>query len=197
MIEKFFSLAMCLVLMSLLAACGSSAEAQEVQESGSYPNPPKATETGSYPNDSQDDIVANIPDDSIPEGGHTAAREGDMMRVLWTVSGYVIGENATWGETEAQAMLFKPLDITDTEIIFDSQVCSGVNFQQETVNATEYLSDVWKITQQDLGIDFQEVQVFKTNCSLPGFQEYIRLGDRRLIVPINGVFFLLEPAVTY
>jgi hypothetical protein len=118
------------------------------------------------------------------------------MRVLWTVSGYVIGKGSAWGEQDAKALLFKPLDINDTEITFDGQTCKNVNFQQETVNAAEYLSSVWQATPQTLGIEDQELQVFKTNCALPGFQEYMRLGDGRLIVPINGVFFFFEPAVT-
>jgi hypothetical protein len=94
-------------------------------------------------------------------------------------------------------MLFKPLDVTDTEIIFDGQACQGVSFQRETVSTSEYLSNVWNISPQDLGVGDQEVQVIKTNCSLPGFQEYMRLKDRRLVVPINGIFFFFEPKVSY
>jgi len=117
------------------------------------------------------------------------------MRVLWTVSGYVIGKGSDWGEQDAKALLFKPLDINDTEITFDGQVCKNINFRKETVYAAEYLSSAWQSTPQTLGIKDQELQVFKTDCALPGFQEYMRLGDGRLIVPMHGVFFFFEPAV--
>jgi hypothetical protein len=197
MIEKLFSLVISLVLLSLLAACGSSAEAQE-QESDSYPNQSVEKDSGSYPNKAGDnEFVAGSADSTSGDSSVATLESGTSMRVLWTVSGYVIGKDATWGETEAQAMLFKPLDVTDTKIIFDGQVCSDVTFQRETVNTSEYLSDSLNTTPQDLGIDGQELQVIKTNCTLPGFQEYMRLNDRRLVVPINGVFLLFEPAVTY
>jgi hypothetical protein len=119
---------------------------------------------------------------------------GNAMRVLWTVSAYVIGKDSTWSDAEAKALLFQPLDITETEISFGGQACRNVTFQKETVNSADYLSGVWKTTPQALGIEEQELEVFKTDCSLPGFQEYVRLTDSRLIVPINGVFFFFDPA---
>ena len=117
------------------------------------------------------------------------------MRVLWTVSGYVCGKASAMDEQEAKALLFKPLDIKETEIIFNSRVCKGVTFQKEMVNTALYLADVWQITPQALGIDEQKIQVITTNCDIPGFHQYMRLSNRRLIVPINGVFFFFEPAV--
>ena len=120
---------------------------------------------------------------------------GVSMRVLWTVSGYVLGKAPTMTEQEAKALLFTPLDIKETEIIFNGQVCKGVTFQQESVSTAEYLADVWQIKPLTLGIDDKEFQVIKTDCDIPGFRQYMRLSDRRLIVPINGVFFFFEPAV--
>lgn len=167
MTEKLPSLVVTLALIIVLTACGSSLEQNN---SGAGEN-----ETGA--------------------GVFTP--EGSSMRVLWTVSSYIIGKNSSMDEASAQALLFKPLDITDTEIIFDGQSCQGVTFQRTTVSAADYLAGTWQTTLTELGIDFSELQVIKTNCSLPGFQEYMRLGDRRLIVPINGVFFFFTPAVTY
>ena len=37
----------------------------------------------------------------------------------------------------------------------------------------------------------------KTSCDLPGFAEYLRLKDRRLIIQVNGVFFYFTPVVDY
>jgi len=65
------------------------------------------------------------------------------------------------------------------------------------VNAKEYLARVYRTTSRALGIDEEVVEVVKTNCDLPGFAEYIRLRDRRLVIHINGVFFFFEPAVNY
>jgi hypothetical protein len=121
---------------------------------------------------------------------------GVSMRVLWTVSGYVFGKAATMTEQAAKDLLFMPLDIKDSEIIFNGQVCKGVTFQTEMADTAEYLADVGQFTPQKLGIDEQTIQVIRTNCDIPGFRQYMRLSDRRLIVPINGVFFFFEPAVS-
>jgi hypothetical protein len=165
--EKLTSLVVCLGMIVVLTACGSSL--------------------------GQDDSGAG----ENGTGAGVFTPEGSPTRALWKVSSYIIGKNSSMDEASAKALLFKPLDITDTEIIFDGQSCQGVTFQQNTVNAVDYLAGTWQTTLTELGIDATELQVIKTNCSLPGFQEYMRLGDRRLIVPIDGVFFFFTPAVTY
>jgi len=177
MFRKTFLLLTYFLLVAALAGCSSLAE---------------EADTESDPNE-----VEPYSENSTPNGAHVVTLDsGISMRVLWTVSGYVFGAGSAWGEQEAKALLFKPLDITDTEITLDGQTCEDINFQQETVNAAEYLSSIWRTTPQALGIEDQELQVFKTDCTLPGFREYMRLGDGRLIVPIEGVFFFFKPTVT-
>ena len=119
------------------------------------------------------------------------------MRVLWTVSAYHIGKNAAWGKAEAQDMLFEPLDITASSITFDGQTCQDVTFETENVDAAKYLAERYQTTPQTIGFEEKTLKVIKTDCFLPGFSEYMRLRDRRLIVPINGVLFFFEPAVNY
>jgi len=125
------------------------------------------------------------------------AGAGVSMRVLWTVSQYIIGERAIWGEKEARQLLFKPLDIDVNYITFDGKTCRNVVFKKETVKTKEFLENFFHTTPQMLGIEDETIEVIKTNCSLPGFAEYLRLKDRRLVIHINGVFFYLEPAVNY
>ena len=174
MIGRFFFWMGCAALMAAVAGCGSL---------------PRVGAAGSTPY-----VVEVVPKDSTTKVVHEATLEsGTTMRVLWTVSGYIIGKAATWGEGEAKALLFKGLDINETQIIFDGQACSGVSFQSEKVNAADYLAGTWQTTIEELGIKDEQVQVVRTNCDLPGFNEYLRLSDRRLIVPINGVFFFFEP----
>lgn len=122
---------------------------------------------------------------------------GMAMRVLWTVSAYHIGKNAAWGKAEAHNMLFKPLDINTSSITFDGQNCHDVTFETEIVDAAKYLAEGYQTTPQTFGFEEKTLKVIKTNCWLPGFSEYMRLRDRRLIVPINGVLFVFEPAVNY
>lgn len=122
---------------------------------------------------------------------------GASVRVLWTISEYKMGEGAVWGEEEARKLLFKPLDIDATQITFDGKTCRNVIFQREKVNAKEYLNHVYRTTPRALGIEDEAVEVVKTNCDLPGFAEYMRLRDKRLIIHLNGVFFYFQPAVNY
>jgi hypothetical protein len=187
MTEKLFSLVVCLALIAALTACDSTPGANHSVAGGAEPG--------------SDAMSTSQQDQITPDPSEVVTRDANgvsvTMRVLWTVSGYVLGKGFSRDEQAAKALLFKPLDINDTEIIFDGQACQGVSFQEKTVNAADYLASTWQTTPADLGIDDQEVQVFKTYCSLPGFQEYMRLGDGRLIVPINGVFFFFEPAVAY
>lgn len=122
---------------------------------------------------------------------------GVSMRVLWTVSEFRVGGSAFWGKEEASKLLFKPLDIDANSITFDGNKCSNVIFKKETVNAGQYLDNFFHTTPQTLGIANDTIDVIKTDCSLPGFAEYFRLRDRRLVIHINGVFFYLEPVVSY
>lgn len=171
---RFFSAFGIIILAAALAACGSMAGAD-----------PAGTEPVR--------IETLVPGkDSGPAHVVTVdSSAGQQMRVLWTVSSYVIGPDATWTESDAQALIFKGLDINDTQIIFDGQACSGVTFQSEEINLADTLS-AWKTTPAELGITDGPARLYKTNCTLPGFAEYLRLNDRRLIVPINGVFFIFQ-----
>ncbi len=119
------------------------------------------------------------------------------MRVLWTVSEYKLGANASWGKEEAQKLLFKPLDMDANSITFDGKSCREVIFNKETVKTREYLDNSFHISPLSLGIKNEVMEVIRTNCSLPGFAEYMRLTDRRLVIHMNGVFFFFEPAVNY
>ncbi len=120
---------------------------------------------------------------------------GESMRVLWTISAYYLGPNAQWEDSQAQAFLFKPLDIGSSEIVFDGKSCRDVRFEAETVDAKSYFTQRYGISPRKLGIEDGTIRVIKTNCRLDGFAEYIRLGDRRLIAVINGVFFFFAPNV--
>jgi len=137
-------------------------------------------------------------DNSAVKGeGRNSGEQGASLRVLWTVSGYLLGKNPVWEEKETKSLLFKPLDITPTSIDFAGQVCHDVTFITEEVEAGPYLREQLQVTPEELHIAAKTIQVIKTNCSLPGFSEYVRLPDRRLVVPMHGVLFIFEPAVNY
>ena len=136
-----------------------------------------------------------LPDPSAATADMTGKEAS--LRVLWTVSSYHVTDTATWGESEAGAMLFKPLDISATAIVFDGRACRDVVFTSETADAAVYLRDRFQVTPRSLGLEEKTVKVVRTNCRIPGFDEYVRLGDGRLLVPVQGVLFILTPAVNY
>ncbi len=137
-----------------------------------------------------------LENDRVPSSS-TEVSSGVSMRVLWSVSEYKISGGAIMGEEEARTFLFKPLNMDATNITFAGQICHNVSFEREMVDSKEYLSRVYHTTPQVLGIGEEVVEVIKTNCDLPGFKEYMRLRDRRLIIYINGVFFFFQPNVNY
>ena len=137
--------------------------------------------------------VSNAERLSLPP----TANRGVSLRVLWTVSGYKVGQDATWKEEDARKLLFKPLDVDANKITFDGQTCRDVIFEREMTTAKSYLDHAYHTTPQALGIESEVVEVVKTNCALSGFAEYMRLKDSTLIIYLNGVFFYLKPAVNY
>jgi len=120
------------------------------------------------------------------------------MRVLWTISDYVLSTNFAGQEADAKGMIFTPLDMTDTQIIFSDEMCIDTVFVEESVVLSEYLTNTWQETTLSLGIESEkEGTLIRTNCELFGFREYLRLIDGRLIVPYNNVFYFFEPNVIY
>ncbi len=122
---------------------------------------------------------------------------GVGMLVLWKVSDYKMGPNPVWGEKEARAMIFKPLDITETAITFDGKTCGNVTFKKETLKAKEGLAFAFHTTPQTLGIADEAVDVITSTCDLPGFDRYLHLKDGRVVIYLNGVFFYFKPKVNY
>ena len=174
---KWTYLAVLLILGLTFAGCVST-QPQEGNET------PMATPL--------EDEILTYPDQPRPTDD-----AGMSMRVLWTVSSYVIGSDADWGEKEADALLFKPLDISESEIVFNDLTCKNISFQEEIVEAEDYLANIWDITRQELGISDEQIKVIKTQCDIPGFGEYMRLSDGHLVVVIHGVFFSFEPKRDY
>ena len=100
-------------------------------------------------------------------------------------------------EEEARTMLFKGLHIGPSTITFDGQTCRDVKFDSEPVQMNKYLMERYQVGPQELGLENGTMKVFTTNCSLPGFQEYMRLPDSRLVVSIMDVVFIFSPKVNY
>ena len=119
------------------------------------------------------------------------------MRVLWKVTEYKPGSSSTLKKEVADALIFSPLDIDESRITFAGKSCTDVVFQKERLPLGSYLNRVHAASPEAVGLSDQEVEVVKTNCTIPGFGEYFRLPDRRLVIVIDGTFFFLEPAVTY
>ncbi|MGV8026764.1 MAG: hypothetical protein AB2L18_09425 [Anaerolineaceae bacterium] len=175
MTKRIVSLLACTILISILTAC--------------------STTTDNTPSDTMSDSTGSTQITPDTAEGMEASTSGTTTRVLWTISDYVLGKDFSGDENSAKEFLFKPLDINDTQIIFDGQVCDSVSFEKTSLNTSDYLASNWQETSQSLGIDFKELEVIKTNCNLFGFHEYMRLGNGQLIVPYNGAFFFFAPAV--
>lgn len=124
-------------------------------------------------------------------------QRGQNMRILWTVSSYHRTPNATWGDAEARKLLSAPLDITISSISFNNKSCTGITFSSSVTETAGYFHERFQISPSLINYHEQEIQVIRTHCDIPEFKEYVRLGDRRLLLFSHGVLFVLSPAVTY
>lgn len=122
---------------------------------------------------------------------------GVEFRVLWSISSFSLGKDSEWGEDEAKNMLFKPLYMDSSSITFDGRSCTGIAFKTDQVNSTAYLSHRYDITPDIFSYSHDMLQVVRTNCSIEGFSEYMRLRDRRVVIHLHGVFFVFNPVVNY
>ena len=137
---------------------------------------------------------------SMINNGTQYASGGDrpqFIRVLWTVNKYAILDKSKVSETEAQAFIFKPLDISEDSITFDGNTCSNVTFIEHDVNAKDYFLSNFHAEPQDIGIDESPLKLVRTSCTLPGFSEYFKLQNRKIVVFKNGVFLFFSPRVNY
>ena len=127
--------------------------------------------------------------------GVPAASGVDTLRILWTVSRYVPGSSPAMSEEEAKLLLHAPLGMTESSITFNGRTCSGVQFRRDRQKTADALSGTLHAAMERLGIRDDTVRVVQTNCSMPEFREYVQLNDGRLIVPIRGWYFILEPMI--
>lgn len=147
-----------------------------------------------------DQAVGCSPASDIPtpaKANPQTPESGQSMRVLWTVSQYIRGPAATWSNDQAQSLIFSPLDMDDSSITFAGRRCSDVVFEHQEVQLEDYLAETYQLTPEALELTAGSAQLFRTTCDLPGFAEYLRLPNRRLLIQIEGVFFFLKAAVNY
>jgi hypothetical protein len=168
--------------LALLVSCNSIVEKNPPPEKPNYAPAPVSNPT---------------PTEQIPKDGLKASGDGEEARVLWQVSGFVPGPKAAMDRGEADKMLAKPLDISGDRIVFDGKACEGVKFKSTNEPLGKYLKGVYKVAPKELDLADEVIEVIETNCGLPGFREYMRLGDGRLVIQVKGVFFFFAPNVNY
>lgn len=184
-------------LSVVLAGCGLTGPAATTSPLA-YPNEPAGNNLPqplqtlqarslAYPNPSETVLTPGVPP-IVPSG------RVDTIGASWTASSYVLESGTTVTDAQAQALLDKPLQITTTALTFDGQTCQSLNLQSETVRTADFVPASWRTSGEVLGIDDEEILVLRTNCSVPGFGEYVRLQDDRLVVKMPGVFVFFTPA---
>lgn len=122
---------------------------------------------------------------------------GETMRVLWTVSSYQKTKNATSEDSEARKLLFQPLDITPSSISFNGQTCVDISFSSKVFDTEDYFHKHFAISPLLIDYNDNKIEVIQTTCTIPGFSEYIRLRDRRLVVDIDGILYIFIPNISY
>jgi hypothetical protein len=191
-----------LLILVLAAGCSPQTGAAPPQSAADGQDADRGDRNASSPVPAAEQVPAKSPSMDLiaPE---MLEGEQDTLRPLWRVSGFFAAPYSSWGEGEAQKLVFQTLDISEDSITFQGLRCRGVVFERENVEADTYLAERWQLTPSDLGIqDSQgilrpQVELIRTRCGIPGFQEYLRLANGRLVVPINNIFFFFDPEVAY
>jgi hypothetical protein len=122
---------------------------------------------------------------------------GVSVQALWRVEGYIQGPDATMPPAEILAYQGRQLDMDDTSITFAGKTCTGITFNRHRTDTPTYFSEKLHIHQDDISYPSPTIGVIRTNCALEGFAEFIRLDDRRLLVTVQGVIFILMPNIIY
>ena len=122
-------------------------------------------------------------------------QSGAVMGIPWKLTDYLILPNATWNKSDANKLVFKEAFIDKNSIRFNGQTCKGVNFKHSTVSLNQHLSTKYHISVGAMNLPEQQVSKISTNCNISGFNNYLRLNDRRILIFINGVAFFLTPGI--
>ncbi|MEI8197103.1 MAG: hypothetical protein WCI73_14490 [Phycisphaerae bacterium] len=109
----------------------------------------------------------------------------------WTITGFKFGGISALGEPEARQMVGKVAVITAHEITFDGTTSPLTRLETHRADAADYFADGYRTTPETVGIMAKDVRIVTTDCSLAPFSEFIQLSDARLMVSIEGVFFIL------
>jgi hypothetical protein len=109
---------------------------------------------------------------------------------LWMSSGNIPGPVSAMSAADIDATMQKSADIYKDKIDFNGQSCPVSGYTITSQDAATYFQNMYQATLQQLGLSYQNVEVIKTNCSIPGFGEFVRTPENTLLVNIDGVFFV-------
>ncbi|MEE4240888.1 MAG: hypothetical protein V2I36_05450 [Desulfopila sp.] len=122
---------------------------------------------------------------------------GITTRPLWRVDGFIPKSNSTIGKNEILSYQGRSLDMVENAITFDGRSCSPIIIKRYQADTARYLSQQLHIHPKDAEYHSPTLEVIKTNCHIEGFDEFVRLNDRRLLVPVGEVVLVFLPIVNY
>ncbi len=122
---------------------------------------------------------------------------GITTRALWRIDGFLKGPDVAMTNDEILSYQGRPLDMDESSITFDGKICAPITIRRYQTDTALYFSGKLYIHQDEAEYSSPTVDVIETNCDIEGFDEFVRLNDRRLLVPVKGVVFVLEPIVNY
>jgi hypothetical protein len=110
---------------------------------------------------------------------------------IWKSSGNIPGPVSAMSAADIDAIMQKTTDIRQDKIDFAGQTCPVTHYTITSQDSASYFQDSYKTSLQQIGIDYPTIEVIKTDCTLPGFGEFVRTPENTLLVDIDGVFFVL------
>jgi hypothetical protein len=94
-------------------------------------------------------------------------------------------------EVDITDTMKETIDIRKDKITYKGQTCSVSGYTIKAQDTVQYFQTKYKVAANLFGLE-KTVEVIKTNCTIPGFGEFVRSSADNLIINLDGVFFILN-----
>ena len=124
-----------------------------------------------------------------------AVRQPDPLG-LWKVLDHRFGKISALDSAAAEAWHGETAEFSSEIARFMDFVCRDPKYSRREFAASEYLADQYRADSRSVGIDSTSLEVVEILCAgepwnAPG-ATLLLVSDSRLLLPWDGVFFILE-----
>jgi hypothetical protein len=110
----------------------------------------------------------------------------------WEVYSFKLGSPNIVPSEQASSWIGKKAVFAENAAVIGEEYCTEPMYKIKNVNLVSYLLYQYKINPDYLNIQDEDIQAVSITSEGQYFHEFIKLGDSKIIVNIDGVFFFLK-----